>query len=59
MPDDPSDQSDETDGGAAGPKGAKVSLFSMALWGPDGPPERVFGRDDWGLGIVLRGRRAR
>ena len=25
-----------------------MSLFSMALWGPDGPPERVFGRDDWG-----------
>ncbi len=47
MPDDPSDQSDETDSGAAAPKGAKVSLFSMALWGPDGPPERVFGRDDW------------
>ena len=25
-----------------------LSLFSTALWGPDGPPERAFGRDDWG-----------
>lgn len=25
-----------------------MSLFSEALWGPNGPPDRVFGRDDWG-----------
>ena len=48
MPDDPSDQSDETYRGAKNPAGAKPSLFSMALWGPDGPPERIFGRDGWG-----------
>lgn len=31
------------------PRRRTLSLFSTALWGPDGPPERVFGRNDWGL----------
>ena len=48
MPDHPSDQAKETNGGVEGPDAANLSLFSMALWGPDGPPERVFGRHDWG-----------
>ena len=47
MTDDAPDQAGETSGGAEGPGGSELSLFSMALWGPDGPPERVFGRDDW------------
>ena len=49
MDDDPSDQAGETGGDNKGPGGGKLSLFSMALWGPDGPPERIFGRHDWGL----------
>ena len=49
MPDDPSDHGEETNGGSEGPDAANLSLFSMALWGPDGPPERVFGRHDWGM----------
>ncbi len=48
MPDHPTDQTRETNGGVEGPDAANLSLFSMALWGPDGPPERVFGRHDWG-----------
>jgi O-acetyl-ADP-ribose deacetylase (regulator of RNase III) len=43
MPDEPSDKGNETT------DGAELSLFGMALWGPDGPPERIFGRHDWGL----------
>ena len=49
MPDHPTDQARETNGGVEGPDAANLSLFSMALWGPDGPPERVFGRHDWGV----------
>ena len=46
MSDDPSDKTGETTGGAKGLAGNKLSLFSMALWGPDGPPEGVLGRSD-------------
>ena len=49
MDDHPSDQSGETGGDYESSGGGKLSLFSMALWGPDGPPERVFGRHDWGV----------
>ena len=49
MSDELSDETGEDHGGADSPEGIKPSLFNMALWGPDGPPERVFGRDDWGL----------
>ena len=44
---DPSDRTGETTGSARGSAGKKLSLFSMALWGPDGPPGDVFGRSDW------------
>lgn len=47
MNDDPSDETGETTGSAEGPVSNKRSLFSMALWGPDGPPEDVPGRSDW------------
>ena len=47
MPDHPADQARETNGSVEGPDAANLSLFSMALWGPDGPPERIFGRHDW------------
>ena len=49
MDDDPSDQAGETGGDNESPGGGQLSLFSMALWGPDGPPERIFGRHDWGV----------
>ena len=49
MPDEPSDHWNSTSNGAGSPGGTGPSLFSMALWGPEGPPERVFGRHDWGL----------
>ncbi len=48
MPDHPADQARETNGSVEVPDAANLSLFSMALWGPDGPPERIFGRHDWG-----------
>ena len=47
MSDDPSDKTGETTGSVEGSAGKKLSLFSMALWGPDGPPEDVLGRSDW------------
>lgn len=40
----PSDQTGGTNGARA-PDRAGKSLFSMALWGPDGPPGRVVTRD--------------
>ena len=46
---EPSDEAEEANGGNNSPERPPPSLFSMALWGPDGPPERVFGRHDWGL----------
>ena len=46
MSDDPPDKTGETTGSAEGLAGKKLSLFSMALWGPEGPPEDVFGRSD-------------
>ena len=49
MPDEPSDQGDQSSHGAERPESTGLSLFSVALWGPDGPPERVFGRHDWGV----------
>ena len=49
MPDEPSDHGGETSDGTESSEGANLSLFGMALWGPDGPPERVFGRHDWGV----------
>ena len=39
MSDDPSDETGEITGSAGGSAGEELSLFSMALWGPDGPPE--------------------
>jgi len=44
--DDPSDRTGEITGSAKGSAGKKLSVFSMALWGPDGPPEDMFGRSD-------------
>ena len=46
MSDDPSDKTGETTGSVKGSAGEKLSVFSMALWGPDGPPEGVLGRSD-------------
>ena len=46
MSDDPSDKTGETTDSAEGSAGKELSLFSQALWGPDGPPKDVFGRDD-------------
>lgn len=46
MADDLSDQVDDASGDAAGRGERGLSLFSLALWGPDGPPEGVIGRDD-------------
>lgn len=40
------DETTETTGSVEGSTGKELSLFSMALWGPDGPAEDVFGRDD-------------
>ena len=45
--DDPSDDTGETTGSGEGSAREKLSLFSMALWGTDGPPEDVLGRSDW------------
>ena len=47
--DDPSDETGETAGSAEGSAGKKLSLFSMALWGADGPPEDVLDRHGWGF----------
>ena len=47
MPDNPSDQAGETNGGAKSPDGENMSLFSIALWGPDGAPEGALRRDHW------------
>ena len=49
---DPSDETGETTGGAEGSVGKKLSLFSVALWGPDGPPEDVLDRHGWGFPCV-------
>ena len=46
MSDDPSDRTGEITGSAKGSAEEKLSVFSMALWGPGGPPEDVFGRSD-------------
>ena len=46
MSDDLSDETGETTGSVEGLAGKTLSLFSTALWGPDGPPEDVFSRDD-------------
>ena len=43
--DDLSDETGETTGSVEGSTGKELSLFSMALWGPDGPPEDVLSRD--------------
>jgi hypothetical protein len=45
--DDAVDETGETAGGDEGSAGEDLSLFSLALWGPDGPPEDVVGRSDW------------
>ena len=45
--DDRSDKTGETTGSAEGSAGRKLSLFCMALWGPDGPPAHVLGREDF------------
>lgn len=49
-----SDQADDTRGDAGGPGRKKLSLFSLALWGPDGPPEdeHVVGRHGWGFPCI-------
>lgn len=52
MSDDPADEVGETAGGTEGSAGNMLSLFSMALWGPDGPPEDVLGRHGWGFPCV-------
>ena len=44
--DDPPDGTGETTGIAEGSAAKKLSLFSMALWGPEGPPEDALGRSD-------------
>jgi len=46
MSDEPSDETGQSTGLTEGAAGEKLSLFTMALWGPDGPPEGVLGRDD-------------
>ena len=48
MADEPSDEAGEANGGTNSPERPLPSLFSMSLWGPEGPPEPVFGRNDWG-----------
>ena len=45
--DDPADNTGDTAGSDEGSTGDERSLFSIALWGPDGPPEDVLGRSDW------------
>ena len=47
MSDDPTDMTGEAISSAEGSAGEGLSLFSMALWGPGGPPEDVVGRDDF------------
>ena len=47
MSDDPSRKTGETTGSVEASAGKGLSPFSMALWGPDGPPEGVLGRDDF------------
>lgn len=41
MTEDLSDQADDTRGDAGGHVERKLSLFSLALWGPDGPPKHA------------------
>ena len=48
MANEPSDEAGEANGGADSPERPPPSLFSTGLWGMDGPPEQVFGRNDWG-----------
>ena len=50
--DDASDRGSEAGGGVEGTGGAGLSLFSLALWGPDGPPEDALGRHGWGFPCV-------
>ena len=58
MSDDPSDRTGESTGSAKGSAGEKLSVFSMALWGPGGPPEdRV--RQERSVVVLCRGRWAR
>ena len=47
MGDDALDATGEATGSAEGSAGSSLSLFGMALWGPDGPPEDLPGRSDW------------
>ena len=47
MSDEPADKTGDTAGGDEGSTDKELSLFSLALWGPDGPPEGVLGRSDW------------
>ena len=47
MSDEPADKTGDTAGSAEGAPGKELSLFSLALWGPDGPPEDVLARSDW------------
>ena len=49
MSDDRSDKTGESTGSAEGSTDKTLSLFSMALWGPDGPPEDVLDRHGWGF----------
>lgn len=48
MADEPSNEPGEDNGDTNRPERPPPSLFSTALWGPDGPPEGIFGREDWG-----------
>ena len=45
--DDRSDKTGESTGSAEGSADKTLSLFSLALWGPAGPPEDVPGRSDF------------
>ena len=51
MSDDP-DETGESTGSVEGSAGESLSLFILALWGPDGPPEDVIGRHGWGFPCV-------
>lgn len=48
MTEDMAEQAGSVGSDAAESGEAAPSLFLQALWGPDGPPDDIFGRDDWG-----------
>lgn len=52
MTEDTADQATSSGNDTAEPGEATPSLFSLALWGPDGPPDNVTGRHGWGFPCI-------